>query len=197
MVNGKNSGCRNERGTAIVEPKAKGIQIDGRELLMDVMSCEFVWFGCEMESYVDLDNPNYLYLKKQLIAVRSANAQCRFLYLMGRTIKGKVYFIADSEPADSKDYSLPGQVYEEVSEGYRRVFDTKTEAVEGPVSDRWGTWISALIPLIDPQNGSVVAVLGMDIDARTWKWDRAAQMALPVGLVVLLIIVLTATLFSR
>jgi hypothetical protein len=144
----------------------------------------------------DLGNPNYIRLKKQLIAVRSANAQCRFLYLMGRTIKGEVYFIVDSEATDSKDYSPPGQVYEEVPESYRRVFDTKTGAVEGPASDRWGTWVSALIPLADPQTGAVVAVLGMDVAARAWKWDIAARAAVPVGLLLLLIIGLTKAFVS-
>jgi hypothetical protein len=113
----------------------------------------------------DLDSPHYRRLKEQLAAVRSADPQCRFVYLMGRTVDGAVFFFVDSEPADSKDYSPPGQIYEEVSEGYRRVFDTRAATVEGPVSDRWGTWISALVPLTDPATGAVVAAMGMDIDA--------------------------------
>ena len=122
----------------------------------------------------DLTKPNYLRLKDQLAATRAVNRQCRFLYLMGRKTDGTVFFFADSEPTDSKDYSPPGQVYEEVSEGYRRVFETRAEAVAGPVADRWGVWVSALIPLVDPQTGAVVAVLGMDIDARDWKWNVAS-----------------------
>ncbi|MBN1545198.1 MAG: hypothetical protein JW902_00905, partial [Syntrophaceae bacterium] len=112
----------------------------------------------------DMKSPDYQQLKKQLADVRSANPQCRFLYLTGRLADGTIFFFVDSESADSKDYSPPGQVYKEVSAGYRRVFDTNKEAVEGPVTDRWGTWISALFPISDPLTGSVLAVLGMDVD---------------------------------
>ncbi|MFA7368218.1 MAG: response regulator, partial [Kiritimatiellales bacterium] len=72
------------------------------------------------------------------------------------------------------------------------VFDTRAESVEGPAADRWGTWVSALIPLTNPQTGAAAAVLGMDIDARTWKWDVAARAALPVGLMFVLFIGATA-----
>jgi len=142
----------------------------------------------------DLNNPDYRRLKEQFAAVRSANPQCRFLYLMGRSADGAVFFFLDSEPAGSKDYSPPGQVYEELPAGYRRVFDARAAAVEGPVSDRWGVWVSALIPLTNPQTGAMVAVLGMDIDARAWKWDVAARAALPVGLMLVMLIGVVAFL---
>jgi PAS domain S-box-containing protein len=144
----------------------------------------------------DLDSPAYRQLKEQLAAVRSANQRCRFVYLMGRKADGTVFFFLDSEPAGSADYSPPGQVYEEVPAGYRRVFDTKTEAVEGPVPDRWGVWVSALVPLTNPRTGAVVAVLGMDIDARAWKWDVAARAALPVGLMLVMLIGVAAAFVS-
>ena len=136
----------------------------------------------------DLDGPHYWRIKEQLAAVRSTNPQCRFLYLMGRKFDGTIFFFVDSERADSKDYSPPGQKFPEASKDFRRMFDTKTELVEGPVTDRWGVWISTLIPLTDPQTGAMIAVLGMDIDARTWKWNVAAKAALPAGLLLVLLI---------
>ncbi len=146
----------------------------------------------------DLESPHYHRLKEQFTAVRSANPQCRFVYLMGRKADGTVFFFVDSEPAGSKGYSPPGQVYDEVQAGFLRVFDARSAAVEGPVTDRWGTWISALVPLDDPQTGAVIFVLGMDIDARDWKWDVAARTALPVGLMFLLLIcVLTVFAATR
>jgi PAS domain S-box-containing protein len=144
----------------------------------------------------DLKSPVYLRLKEQLAAVRSANPQCRFLYLMGRKDDGTIFFFLDSEPVSSKDYSPPGQVYEEVTAGYRRVFDTKAAAVEGPVTDRWGVWVSALAPLMEPATGTVIAALGMDIDARIWKWDVAVRAVLPVGLMLVLLIGVAVALAS-
>ena len=144
----------------------------------------------------DMDSPGYRRVKEQLAAVRLANSQYRFIYIMGRRSDGTVFFFVDSEPAGAKDYSPPGQVYEEIPEGYRRVFDSKSAAVEGPVTDRWGVWVSALVPLTDPKTGAVVAVLGMDIDAHDWKWDVAVRAALPVGLMFLLLIGIASAVAS-
>jgi hypothetical protein len=138
-------------------------------------------------SEADLGRPEYGRLKEQLIAVRMADPKCRFLYLMGRKSDGAVFFYVDSEPAGAKDYSPPGQIYTEIPDEYQRVFATATTAVEGPVADRWGVWVSALVPLTEPSTGALVAVLAMDVDARTWKWDVTARAALPVGLMLLVL----------
>ena len=143
----------------------------------------------------DLNSPDYKRLKEQLMAVRSADPECRFLYLTGRTAEGKVFFFVDSEQSGSNDYSPPGQVYGEVSEDLRRVFDTRTETVEGPLVDRWGVWVSGLVPISDPKTGAVIAVLGMDINARDWKLSITLRTALPVGLLLVLLIGVVA-LFS-
>ncbi len=125
----------------------------------------------------DLASHDYQRLKRQLVAVRSANPQYRFLYIMGRTEGGEVFLYVDSEPVASEDYSPPGQVYHEVPASYRRVFDGAA-AVEGPVADRWGMWVSGLVPLSDPRTGKLVAVLGMDVDAHIWR-RAVARAALP------------------
>lgn len=129
----------------------------------------------------DLKTPYYKRLKEQLLSVRAANPDCRFIYLMGRRADGKIFMFVDSERAGSEDYSPPGQVYAEISEEDRRVFDTGAEAVTGPYPDRWGKWISGLSPIRDHRTGALTAVLGMDIDARDWEWAVAARMAMPGG----------------
>ncbi|MCL4190653.1 MAG: PAS domain S-box protein, partial [Thermoguttaceae bacterium] len=135
----------------------------------------------------DLASPRYLRLKQQFAAVCAANPKCRFIYLMGRRADGTVFFFADSEPAGSEYESPPGQIYGEVSADDRRAFDTNTEIVAGPTTDRWGTWVSALVPMSDPHTGKLIAVLGMDIGASDWKWAVAADSVLPVGLTTLVL----------
>ncbi len=127
----------------------------------------------------DLTAPDYLRLKDQLSRGSQTCEKCRFHYVMGRKADGTIFFFADSEPAESKAYSPAGQIYEEAPDCTRRAFETGVEAVEGPVIDRWGTWVSTFVPLIDPATGNVVAVLGMDVDTRTWGWDVARTAFLP------------------
>ena len=127
----------------------------------------------------DLGNPDYMRIKLQLSLMRNAMYQCRFLYLMGQRSDGTVFFFADSLSEDSEDYAPPGLVYTEVPDSYRHVFDTRQEAVIGPVTDRWGTLMTALVPLIDPQTKKTVAVLGMDIDANDWHKKILSHCLLP------------------
>jgi hypothetical protein len=100
--------------------------------------------------------------------VRSADLQVRFTYLTGRMPDGSIIFHVDSEPAESEEYSSPGQLYEEASAELKQLFEDGKGFVEGPIADRWGTWVSALVPVVDFQTGAIVAVLGMDINARNW-----------------------------
>jgi PAS domain S-box-containing protein len=123
-----------------------------------------------------------------LANVRSANPKCRFVYLMGQRDDGTIFFFADSEPTGSEDESPAGQIFYDVSPGLIEVFDTKTSLAEGPITDSWGTWISALTPIIDPHSGEVMAVLGIDYDANSWRWSVAARSALPAGLILMVLV---------
>jgi hypothetical protein len=111
----------------------------------------------------------YQRLKAQLAAIKESDPRYRFVYLMGQSPDGRVFFYADSEPAGSPDESPPGQIYNEASDEDLIAFNQKKAIISGPVTDRWGTWISALVPLIDPGSDRLVAVLGMDIDAADWN----------------------------
>jgi PAS domain S-box-containing protein len=97
----------------------------------------------------DLAKPAYQRLKAQFTAIRAADPQCRFIYLLGRRPDGAVFFKLDSEPAESPDCSPPGQVYDEATAAVRHAF-TAPAAVDGPSTDRWGTWVSPLVPVYDP-----------------------------------------------
>jgi hypothetical protein len=144
----------------------------------------------------DLHSPDYLRLKSKLDAMRSANSQCRFIYLLGLKPDGSVFFYADNEQVGSKDESPAGMVYADAPEGFRRVFSTGIGQTEGPFTDQWGTFVSGAEPCRDPQTGAVVAVLGMDIDARDWKWSVATRAALPVGLMLVLLIGIATAIAS-
>lgn len=135
----------------------------------------------------DLERPAYQAIKAQLSTIQAIYPECRFVYLMGRrdAPSGMVFHFADSEPQDSPDYSPPGDEYGEASEKLKRVFSTGLPITEGPLADRWGVWVSALAPVKDPVTGSVIAVLGLDIDARSWRRERWKAAAGPLLIVVL------------
>jgi PAS domain S-box-containing protein len=141
----------------------------------------------------DLASPLYQRIKEQLVSSRQLYPMCRFLYIMRRTAEGQIIFLADSEAPDSENYSPPGQVYEEATEAFRQVFRTGQAGTEGPIRDRWGTWVSSSVPLFHPLSDRVVGVLGMDIDATRWRAEVSRSAVVPViGTLALLALLVSA-----
>jgi diguanylate cyclase (GGDEF)-like protein/PAS domain S-box-containing protein len=128
----------------------------------------------------DVYLPEYQRLKTNLMLTREVFPESRFLYLMGQNEDGSVFFFIDSEPAGSEDESPPGQIYEEVTEDLLNVLSQGVPVVEGPMTDAWGTWVSALVPLIEPNSGQVIAVFGADIAADRWTQLIHYKVSLPL-----------------
>lgn len=139
----------------------------------------------------DLSSPAYRAVKEEIMRIRFADPPIRFIYFMGQRADGTIQFLVDSEPPESADYSPPGQEYPEATPALQNVFVTGTEMSEGPVSDRWGTWISGIIPVMDPGTGKVIAVFGMDVDARDWN-IRIFIACLPAIIATLILLLLIA-----
>ncbi|MBU4174980.1 MAG: HAMP domain-containing histidine kinase [Actinobacteria bacterium] len=113
----------------------------------------------------DVGTPAFEELRSQLIRIRNTDPRLTFVYLM-RPGGDEMVFLVDAEDPESEDYSPPGQVYEEALPGDFLVFKGKRSPVakiEGPITDRWGTWISATAYILDDK-GKPVALLGTDVD---------------------------------
>jgi PAS domain S-box-containing protein len=143
-------------------------------------------------SGADLTSPDYQALKIQMAGFRAMDPDIRFAYLIGRRADDTYFFFVDSEPPESEDYSPPGQEYPEVMVIDKKVFSTGVPMTEGPASDRWGTWVSSVVPITDPETGKTIAIYGMDVDARDWNWQIFVACLTPViGILLILMLVLT------
>ncbi|MBK8047047.1 MAG: PAS domain-containing protein [Anaerolineales bacterium] len=132
----------------------------------------------------DAGTPTYEAIKAQLVRLRDVNPEVRFVYLVGQS-NGQLIFLVDAEPPDSPDYSPPGEVYGEATAQLKSSFTQPESFVEGPLADHWGNWVTAFTPITDDQ-GNVLAVLGIDIDATTWLALVAQKRLMPI-LITLLI----------
>ena len=142
----------------------------------------------------DLVLPDYQTLKGELRRVQSTDPLIRFIYILGQRQDRTVFFFVDAEPPESGDYSPPGEVYPEASAILVNTFISGNETTEGPVTDRWGTWVSGLVPIIDPQTGKVIAVMGTDIDARDWT-IQIINASAPAVIAMLLLVLLLLIFF--
>lgn len=137
----------------------------------------------------DLTTPAYHELRDSLLHIKSVNAQVRYVYLFGQQ-NNKVVFLVDAENMNSEDFSPPGQEYPEASPQLKQSFIDGKAFVEGPMKDRWGIWVSGLAPIRSRETGQVIAIFGMDIDARNWTQTLLAYRYFGVGLTLLGVVLL-------
>jgi len=135
----------------------------------------------------DVYKHQYKEIKNALKAIILANPRAKFAYIY--TIrKNKIFFIADSEPVNSSDYSPPGQEYTEAKmEDKQPFFDGKVHITKA-MTDRWGTWTSILIPIVDEGTGKVTAVFGIDFSTQSWSNYELYEVIESSVLVLLLLI---------
>ena len=146
----------------------------------------------------DLASPDYQHIKKQLMNIRKSEPMYRFIYLMGRQDRS-LFFFVDSEEPGSDGYSPPGQIYEqETTDDFLQTFEPGIEITEGPLTDTWGTWVSASIPIRDLKQENVLAVLGIDIDAGHWlKRIYHARMQPILATMIITLLALSSTVYQR
>lgn len=136
----------------------------------------------------DLNNEDYYMIKDNLIKLVKINKELRFAYIYKR-INNKIYFLADSEPVNSKSYSPPGQEYNEADKFTYQATELKHAILTKPAMDRWGTWVSVLVPITDPDTGKTIAVFGIDYPAKDWCTKTLWQ-TVQSGIVVLFMLLL-------
>jgi PAS domain S-box-containing protein len=126
----------------------------------------------------------YESIKYRLIALLEQYENVRFAYLYMQK-GGKLYFLVDSEPTGSEDLSPPGQEYTDASVEYSHPYEDGNPVITKPATDRWGTWISVLVPIINHDTGEVRAVFAMDYPADNF-YTEAKNNTLQTGVILLL-----------
>ena len=139
----------------------------------------------------DLKNPDYMLAKLSLERLVDTTNSLRFAYILAER-DGSIVFLLDSESSDSPDYSPPGQIYEEMDDLVWAPFKSGETTLTTPRTDRWGTWVSTLVPIKDPTNGAVIAVFGIDYYASKWYGVLWKQMIPPIIVVLCILILLIA-----
>jgi PAS domain S-box-containing protein len=150
---------------------------------------------------VGADDPAYLAMiqaQKRWLAVNPLVAD---IYTYRHTPDGKVAFLVDSETDYNRDGRYEGEregrtpvgeVYEEADETMAAAL-AGTPAFDGiPFTDRWGTWVSAYVPLFDDA-GRIEGALGVDYDAASWSMLILSQRGVVLGAAALLVVILLAS----
>lgn len=137
----------------------------------------------------DLSRPQYQRLKYEFDLLRQSNPDLRYVYLLDTRDGNRIVFLLDNVPHGGSAYTAPGTPYGEASAALTDAMARGCEVIEGPEKDRWGSWISAVVPIFDDKSGVMVCALGVDVTAADWYW-RLFLSALPGALVTALLLLI-------
>lgn len=129
------------------------------------------------------DDPLYLKLIDYEKGWQKANSFIADIYTMKRSASGEFAFLVDSETDYDKDGIFTGERESrtQIGEVFNRHIPELELVASGipsfttePYSDRWGTWLSAFVPIY--HLGKVDSILAVDFPAQTYLLDvRNAQ----------------------
>jgi signal transduction histidine kinase len=130
-----------------------------------------------LTAQTDPQDPLYLSMiaaEKRWLAVNPFVAD---IYTMRKIANGTNVLIVDSETdydhngkfeGDRESRTPLGEVYEKQLDALERAFQGQADFIHDAYTDRWGTWVSAFVPMYDDA-GRVEGVLGVDYDAKLWQ----------------------------
>ncbi|MCX7868425.1 MAG: ATP-binding protein [Terrimicrobiaceae bacterium] len=138
--------------------------------------------------------PAFRTIQSQLEQLR-VEMEGRYVYLFrkgGTSEQPAAVYLAEAQDNlhDESLPSKPGDLYTEASKELMALFDGGQPFVEGPLGDSFGVRVSALVPVRNPEDGRLLAVLGVDRDAADWCW-MVAERSIPLAAPLLLAILLT------
>jgi signal transduction histidine kinase/DNA-binding response OmpR family regulator len=125
----------------------------------------------------DAKDPLYLAMIDAEIQWLRVNPLVHDIYTFKMRPDGRIVLIVDSETdydrngvyeGERESRTPIGEAYDEADASLKRAFSGEAVFDSNPVTDRWGTWVSAYVPVFDDQ-GRVDAVLGVDYAARDWS----------------------------
>lgn len=131
----------------------------------------------------DMEKIEYTLIKNDLIRLVQTTNQIRFAYVLGLR-DDHLTILADSEDPDSVDYAPPGLLYTEADPILRDPFQSGQSVLTPPYTDRWGSWVSALVPVVHQDTSQIISVFAIDFSTAEWRAHLYRQMIPDVMIVV-------------
>jgi PAS domain S-box-containing protein len=144
----------------------------------------------------DLNHPDYLRLREQLMQIGGTNPHFRTAYLM-LLREGKIIIEVDSVPEGASGHGDPGEVRKPLPKEIFSVFTTGRGTIVGPYTDETGTFISGFEAIRDFSTNQIVGALGIDLAAGVWKVSIAGSRLVPICITMLLAFIIIGFFMAR
>lgn len=134
------------------------------------------------------DSPLHQKTNATLLKVRKATQKARSIYIMRK--RGDDYiFVAESEPEGNPIATDYGEVYMSTSDEFKTGYAKQVAFLEGPITDKWGHWMSIHAPIFT-DNGQMVGVIGIDLDVDLWQ-NQLLLFRVVAGMMLVLVLLIS------
>ncbi len=116
----------------------------------------------------DAAKPEFLRIGDQLRSFGRQYSGLRGIYTVAKR-GDRLIFGPENYEKDDPQASPAGTTYEEPHAALVQAFNDGRPAVIGPYKDEYGNFVSAFVPVVDPQTDEIVIVLGIDVLADSWN----------------------------
>ncbi len=103
----------------------------------------------------------------------------------------KLYFGPESSEVGSIHHIQPGTHYIKPQKENFSIFTTGKPAFMGPYTDEYGSFITCLSPVIEPQTGKTLMVVGLDILSSTWYQITINSILIPFFSTIIVLFLIT------
>ncbi|GAB4272873.1 MAG: hypothetical protein Kow0029_12030 [Candidatus Rifleibacteriota bacterium] len=116
----------------------------------------------------DLTKKEYKSLRELLITYGNHITDIRGIYTL--KIKDQSLYFGPENYSETDPMASPiGTRYEKPDPRIWKVFSSGQATAFGPFTDEYGTFVSAFAPVINPEDGSVISIIGVDVLADRWQ----------------------------
>jgi PAS domain S-box-containing protein len=136
----------------------------------------------------DQGTPPFKQIREQM-AVAGKTLSVRGIYSLSQR-EGKFYFGPETYLPNEPLASPPGTVYQQPPREVQTCFENKKTETIGPYTDEYGTFITALVPVCDPENGKALMLVGVDVLAADWVKRLNSAYRVPYLTAIILILLL-------
>jgi diguanylate cyclase (GGDEF)-like protein len=143
---------------------------------------------------LDTDSAYYRKMASALQKIREYNeGSIVFLYTEIQKSDTEMMYILDGGKPGTPGFSPPGST-DELSASGRQAYATQSVFVEDYFTSKWGTLLSAYVPIHDKTTGEFLGLVGVDVSINQYNDVMNYQLAIIVASIVVLLLMVALTL---
>ncbi len=141
----------------------------------------------------DEGNPAYEVLCERMTQLDGFSPPCRVYSL---ALRGGTLLFGPGNHSLSNSASSPGAAFKRIPQARFQIFEDTKAFTIGPYRDEHGSFVSAFAPVIDPLDGHVIMIVGVDVLVDNWESRVNNARSKPYWCTSLLMILLVVCAFA-